>query len=146
MSDSGRSVRSYHSPAPLRHSSHAGPPSHQPSPQRQVRFGDKQKYLEPDFELEEDEVMESEEVGEEDGVDVSMEDASELRVKSVMAISATKGRVGMCLYNQSDHKLLFIEDQQDSENWDLVRLSKPLQSDHSSLLLVCCADSSGPVS
>lgn len=48
----------------------------------------------------------------------------DLSYNTVMAITATKARVGMCLYDQSEHKLFFIEDQQDSEQFDLVRLSE----------------------
>jgi DNA mismatch repair protein MSH5 len=131
MSDGGRSIRSYHSPAPQRHSSHLDPPSHQSSPQRQVRFGDQQEYLQPEPEQDDDDEMEQEQADDELVGEILIEDRTELRVKVVMAISAMRGKVGMCLYTQSDNKLQFIEDQQDSHNWDLVQLSKPtsLRSD-----------------
>jgi len=50
--------------------------------------------------------------------------SGDLGPNNVMAINAVKGRVGMCMYSRSEQKLLFIEDQQDSEDWDLVRLGK----------------------
>ncbi len=121
MSDPARSS-GYHSPAPQRHSSRSAPPSHQSFPQRQIRFGDRQSYFQPPVEDEEEEdAIEQDEPGEDE---IGIEGVDQLRVNSVMAISAIKGRVGMCMYNHSDRKLLFIEDQQDSENWDLVTLGK----------------------
>lgn len=53
----------------------------------------------------------------------------------VLAITAVKGRVGCCYYDGTLGKLFFLEDQRDSEAWDMTSTGAWVLRTYSSALL-----------
>ncbi|BGP41924.1 hypothetical protein JCM10449v2_005921 [Rhodotorula kratochvilovae] len=58
---------------------------------------------------------------------------------SVLAITATKGKIGCCFFDPTKDKLFFLEDQNDSAAWDLTHLKQLLPAN---VLTSSTADSS----
>lgn len=91
------------------------PPLGAPGAHHKVRWGSNEAFSQ----LSHQALSAPEEEEEEDG-----EEAEWKPTQTILAITATRGKVGACYYDLMSDKLLFLPDQVDTSGWDLVRLGR----------------------
>ncbi|GJN92911.1 hypothetical protein Rhopal_005953-T1 [Rhodotorula paludigena] len=102
-------------PSPLAFASSVNSDVKEKSRPRKLRWGTAEAYSAPAAPAS-PETSHSDDEDAEDGHDEEREHGD------ILAITASKGKVGCCFHEFDTGKLLFIEDQQDSTSWDLTTL------------------------